>query len=61
VLAEFAVRNKAGLNPERFLSKKSGQLFYNTSKLDLKTLMGDAVRSPEPPRLPPSLLCGLTA
>jgi type I restriction enzyme M protein len=29
------------LNPEPFLLKKSGQLFYNTSPLDMKTLMGD--------------------
>jgi type I restriction enzyme M protein len=40
VLAELAVRKKAGLNPEPFLLRKSGQLFYNTSKLDLKTLLG---------------------
>jgi type I restriction enzyme M protein len=41
VLAEKAKRQKAGLNPEPFLLKKSGQHFYNTSPLDLKTLMGD--------------------
>jgi type I restriction enzyme M protein len=41
VLAELAARKKAGLNPEPFLLKKSGQLFYNTSPLDLKKLMGD--------------------
>ena len=41
VLAEKALREKAGLNPEPFLLKKSGQLFYNTSPLDLKKLMGD--------------------
>jgi type I restriction enzyme M protein len=41
VLAEKAKREKAGLNPEPFLLKKSGQLFYNTSPLDLKKLMGD--------------------
>ncbi len=41
VLAEKAIREKAGLNPEPFLLRKSGQLFYNTDKLDLKTLMGD--------------------
>ncbi|HEX3868230.1 MAG TPA: type I restriction-modification system subunit M N-terminal domain-containing protein, partial [Gemmatimonadaceae bacterium] len=28
-------------NPEPFLLRKSGQLFYNTSALDLKKLMGD--------------------
>ena len=41
VLAEKEKREKAGLNPEPFLLKKSGQLFYNTSSLDLKKLMGD--------------------
>jgi type I restriction enzyme M protein len=41
VLVELAKREKAGLNPEPFLLKKSGQLFYNTSPLDLKKLMGD--------------------
>jgi type I restriction enzyme M protein len=34
VLAELGVRTKAGLNPEPFLLKKSGQHFYNTSPLD---------------------------
>ena len=38
---ELATREKAGLNPEPFLLRKSGQLFYNTSPLDLKKLMGD--------------------
>ena len=41
VLAELQLRKKAGLNPEPFLLKKSKQHFYNTSPLDLKTLMGD--------------------
>jgi type I restriction enzyme M protein len=41
VLAEKLKREAAGLNPEPFLLKKSGQLFYNTSPLDLKKLMGD--------------------
>ena len=41
VLAEKAKREAAGLNPEPFLLRKSGQLFYNTSPLDLKKLMGD--------------------
>jgi len=41
VLAELAKRETAGLNPEPFLLRKSGQLFYNTSPLDLKKLMGD--------------------
>ena len=41
VLTEKAAREKAGLNPEPFLLRKSGQFFYNTSLLDLKKLMGD--------------------
>lgn len=41
VLAEKELREKAGLNPEPFLLRKSGQKFYNTSPLDLKKLMGD--------------------
>lgn len=41
VLAELATREKAGLNPEPFLLRKSGQFFCNTSPLDLKKLMGD--------------------
>jgi len=41
VLKEREVREKAGLNPEPFLLRKAGQLFYNTSPLDLKKLMGD--------------------
>ncbi len=41
VLAEKRAREQAGLNPEPFLLRKSGQFFYNTSIFDLKTLMGD--------------------
>ncbi len=41
VLAELVKRTAAGLNPEPFLLKKAGQLFYNTSPLDMKKLMGD--------------------
>ena len=41
VLAEKTKRESAGLNPEPFLLKISGQLFYNDSPLDLKRLMGD--------------------
>ena len=41
VLDELALRRKAGLNPEPFLLKKAGQLFFNTSPLDMKKLMGD--------------------
>jgi len=41
VLTEYDKRKKGGLNPEPFLLKKSGQLFFNTSPLDMKKLMGD--------------------
>ncbi len=41
VLAEYADKQKAGLNPELFLLRKAEQGFYNTSPLDMKTLMGD--------------------
>jgi type I restriction enzyme M protein len=41
VLAELAAREKAGLNPEPFLLRKSGQHFFNTSALDMKKLTGD--------------------
>ena len=41
VLSELAKREKAGLNPEPFLLRTSGQLFYNPSPLDMKKLMGD--------------------
>ena len=41
VLTELVTREKAGLNPEPFLLRKSGQFFFNTSPLDLKKLMGD--------------------
>jgi len=45
VLAEFAKRSQAKLNPEPFLLKKSGQFFYNTSPLDMKTLLGRQLQS----------------
>jgi type I restriction enzyme M protein len=35
VLIEKEIREAAGLNPEPFLLRISGQLFYNTSPLDL--------------------------
>lgn len=41
VLAEFEAKSKAGLNPDPFLLRKAGQSFYNTSPLDLSTLLGD--------------------
>jgi type I restriction enzyme M protein len=41
VLAEFAAKKKAGLNPDPFLLRASGQSFYNTSDLDLRKLMSD--------------------
>ncbi len=41
VLAEFAAKTQAGLNPDPFLLRKAGQSFYNTSPLDLGRLLGD--------------------
>lgn len=41
VLAEYAEKQKAGINPEPFILRKAGQSFYNTSTLDMKKLMGD--------------------
>jgi type I restriction enzyme M protein len=41
VLAENAVRSKAGINPEPFLLRKSKVSFYNTSPMDLKAILGD--------------------
>jgi type I restriction enzyme M protein len=41
VLAEFETKFKAGLNPDPFLLRKSGQSFYNISPLDLGRLLGD--------------------
>jgi len=41
VLAEHAAKQKAAVNPEPFLLRKSKQSFYNTSPLDMKKLMGD--------------------
>ncbi len=41
VLAENDAKIKAGLNPAPFLLRKAKQSFYNTSKLDLPTLLGD--------------------
>lgn len=41
VLAEYAAKQKAEINPEPFLLRKAGQSFYNTSPMDMKKLMGD--------------------
>jgi type I restriction enzyme M protein len=41
VLAEYAAKKQAGLNPDPFLLRASGQSFYNTSDMDLSKLMGD--------------------
>jgi type I restriction enzyme M protein len=40
VLAESAAKKKAGLNPDPFLLRASGQSFYNMSDLDLRKLRG---------------------
>jgi type I restriction enzyme M protein len=39
--AEFPAKRKAGLNPDPFLLRVSGQSFYNTSPMDMGKLMGD--------------------
>jgi type I restriction enzyme M protein len=41
VLKEKEAKEKAGVNPDPFLLRKSGQSFYNTSELDLVKLLGD--------------------
>jgi type I restriction enzyme M protein len=41
VLAEYAEKQKAGLNPEPFVLRKAGQSFANVSALDMPKLMGD--------------------
>ena len=41
VLAELEAKTQAGLNPDPFLLRKSGQSFYNSSPLDLAKLLGD--------------------
>ncbi|RZS58757.1 type I restriction-modification system subunit M [Sphaerotilus mobilis] len=41
VLAEFKSKTQAGLNPEPFLLRKTGVGFFNSSPLDLPTLLGD--------------------
>jgi type I restriction enzyme M protein len=42
VLAEFEKRSGEGLNPEPFLLRAAGHSFYNTSKMDMARLIGDA-------------------
>jgi len=46
VLAEFKERKKEKVNPEPFLLRKAKQSFYNTSPMDMKTLMGVRIISP---------------
>lgn len=41
VLAEYSMKQSAGVNPESFLLRKAKQSFYNISPLDMKKLMGD--------------------
>jgi type I restriction enzyme M protein len=41
MLAEYADKQKAGLNPEPFVLRKAGQSFANVSPLDMRKLMGD--------------------
>jgi type I restriction enzyme M protein len=40
VLAEYAAKQNAKLNPEPFLIRIAGQSFYNTSPMDLRKLLG---------------------
>ena len=40
-LAEKEIHAKARLSPEAFLLKRSDQVFYNASLLDLKEIVGD--------------------
>jgi type I restriction enzyme M protein len=42
VLEELAKREAAGVNPEPYLLRAAKQSFYNTSKLDMGRLIGDA-------------------
>jgi type I restriction enzyme M protein len=42
VLSEYEARKNLAIPLEVFLTKKSNQSFYNTSKFSLSTLMGDA-------------------
>jgi type I restriction enzyme M protein len=41
VLEEQNLRSGQGLDPEPFMLRKAGQLFCNTSALDMRRLMGD--------------------
>jgi type I restriction enzyme M protein len=41
VLKELEAKTKAGVNPDPFLKRVSGQSFYNSSNLDLPKLLGD--------------------
>ncbi len=41
VLAELAVRQKLGVNPDPFLKRKTGLPFFNQSPLSLNKLLGD--------------------
>ena len=42
VLEKKALREGQGLDPEPFMLRKAGQLFCNSSALDMQRLMGDA-------------------
>ncbi|HKG92295.1 MAG TPA: hypothetical protein VKA84_10405 [Gemmatimonadaceae bacterium] len=52
MLAELDKRTKMGVNPEPFLLQKSGQLFVNSSPLDIKRLMGTRTTSQTRPSAP---------
>ncbi|HEY5087660.1 MAG TPA: hypothetical protein VII66_09915 [Gemmatimonadaceae bacterium] len=40
MLAELAKRKKSGLKPEPFLQKAAGQSFWNTTRWNMKMVMG---------------------
>ncbi len=44
VLKEKTAREKAGVDPHPFLSRKAGQSFYNTCEMDLRALLGESPR-----------------
>ena len=48
VLAELAAREKAEVNPEPFLLRKSGQTIFNTSPMDMEAHGGRGSHPPEP-------------
>src|SRR5277367_4074457 len=56
VLAELVARKKVGLNPEPFLLRKAGQLFYNVAPRHEKAHGRPGPHRREPARLHSGLL-----